>query len=45
LYKVEISLPSAFEVVALGAENLPANVRRRVRERIHNARLLEKAGW
>lgn len=43
LYKVEISLPAAFEAASVGAENMQGDVRRRVRERAYDARLLDRA--
>jgi len=43
LYKVEISLPAAFEMVAAGTEDLASRVRRTVRERSYEARILQRA--
>lgn len=43
LYKVEIALPAAFEVAAQGGEGVQSRVRRTMRERVHDARLLEKS--
>lgn len=43
LYKAEISIPAAFEISADGPDRFESAVRRRVRERAHDARLLDKA--
>lgn len=42
LYKTEITLPVAFQVVALGKENVELEVRRRCRERFKEMKLLER---
>lgn len=45
LYKVEVSFPAAFSVAAEGdgTEGLQAKVRRSVRQRVYEARLMERA--
>ena len=42
LYKAEITIPIAFEIVAQHPEDLPGAVRRRVRDEIVSAHLLER---
>ena len=42
LYKVDTSFPVAFEVAARGDERLQSEVRRRLRERVHDSQLLER---
>lgn len=42
LYKTEISIPAAFEVVALGEENIEQRVRQRMRQRLQEAKLLQR---
>lgn len=43
LYKVELALPAAFEVSAHGGEGVQSRVRRTMRERMHDARLLDRS--
>lgn len=42
LYKAEITIPIAFEIAAANPEDLPGEVRRRVRDEIASAHLLER---
>lgn len=42
LYKMEIAVPVAFRVVASGPEDLPAEVRRAMRDAMHDAQLLAR---
>jgi len=42
LYKVEIAVPVAFRVVAKGSEDVGADVRRAMRDAMHEAHLLER---
>lgn len=42
LYKVEIAVPVAFGVVAKGSEDIGADVRRAMRDAMHQAQLLER---
>ena len=42
LYKVEIAVPVAFGVVARGSEDIGADVRRAMRDAMHEAHLLER---
>lgn len=42
LYKVEIAVPAAFSVVARGSEDIGADVRRAMRDAMHDAHLLER---
>ena len=42
LYKVEIAVPVAFGVVAKGSEDIGADVRRAMRDAMHEAHLLER---
>lgn len=42
LYKAEISIPVAFEVAASPTEDIPADARRAVRDRLHDGKLLER---
>ncbi|MDO4791382.1 MAG: type I-E CRISPR-associated endonuclease Cas1e [Buchananella hordeovulneris] len=42
LYKAEVSIPIAFDVVAEGMQDLTGTVRRRVRDRIFEARIIER---
>lgn len=42
LYKAEVSIPIAFDVVAEGMQDLVGTVRRRVRDRIFEARIIER---
>ena len=42
LYKTEISIPAAFEVVALGEDHIESRVRHRMRERIKETKLLHR---
>lgn len=43
LYKVEVAIPVAFGISAAGGEGVQSRARRAMRERIHEARLLERA--
>lgn len=43
LYKADISIPAAFETVAAGAEDVADAVRRRVRDRVFNQKILQRA--
>lgn len=40
LYKAEVTIPIAFDVVAEGSTDISADVRRRVRDRVHDGALL-----
>ncbi len=42
LYKVEIAVPVAFQVAARGSDDVGADVRRAMRDSMHDARLLER---
>jgi CRISPR-associated protein Cas1 len=42
LYKAEITIPVAFDLVAEGSTDISADTRRRVRDRIHDGTLLER---
>ncbi len=42
LYKTELTVPIAFQVVALGVQDIEKEVRRRCRIRFHEAKLLER---
>lgn len=42
LYKVEIAVPVAFSVAAQGSEDIGADVRRAMRDAMHDAHLLER---
>lgn len=42
LYKAEITIPIAFEIAAAAPDDLPAAVRRRVRDAMSSGRLLER---
>jgi CRISPR-associated protein Cas1 len=42
LYKAEISIPVAFEVAASPTEDIPADARRAVRDRLYDGKLLER---
>ena len=42
LYKAEITIPIAFRIAAENPENLPSETRRRVRDAISEAHLLER---
>lgn len=42
LYKAEITIPVAFEVAAAESEDVPADARRAVRDRLHDGKLLER---
>lgn len=42
LYKAEITIPVAFEVAASPSEDIPADARRAVRDRLFDGRLLER---
>ncbi|WP_436536028.1 type I-E CRISPR-associated endonuclease Cas1e [Actinoplanes sp. HUAS TT8] len=42
LYKAEITIPIAFDVVAEGSTDISADTRRRVRNRVHDGALLER---
>lgn len=42
LYKVEIAVPVAFKVVANGSEDIGGDVRRAMRDAMHDAHLLER---
>lgn len=42
LYKMEIAVPVAFKVAALGSDDLPGNVRRAMRDAMHDAGLMKK---
>ncbi|MGI6006501.1 MAG: hypothetical protein ACOX8E_03300 [Ruminococcus sp.] len=42
LYKAEITIPIAFEIAAANPEDLPGEVRRRVRDEIASKHLLER---
>ncbi len=42
LYKMELAVPVAFKVVAGGSEDIPADVRRGMRDAIHDAHLLAR---
>lgn len=43
LYKVEVTIPAAFEAAAAGDAGLPTRVRRIVRERVHVGHILGRA--
>lgn len=43
LYKVEVTIPSSFEAAAEGDTGLATRVRRTVRERVHEGRILQRA--
>ena len=43
LYKADISIPAAFETVATGAEDAVDAVRRRVRDRVFDQKILQRA--
>jgi len=42
LYKVEIAVPAAFKVVAEGSVDIGADVRRAMRDAMHDAHLMER---
>lgn len=42
LYKTELTIPTAFEVVAMGVSHMEATVRRQCRERFKQAKLLQR---
>lgn len=42
LYKAEVAIPVAFDVVARGAEDIPAETRRSVRDAVRDGRLLDR---
>ena len=42
LYKTELTIPIAFQTVALGADNLYASIRRRCRDEFKKAKLLQR---
>lgn len=42
LYKTEISIPVAFEVVALGEENIEQRVRQRMRQQLKDTKVLQR---
>lgn len=42
LYKAEISIPVAFDVAASPSEDIPADARRAVRDRLYDGKLLER---
>lgn len=42
LYKMEIAVPVAFEVAASGSEDVPADVRRRMRDAMHATKLMAR---
>ncbi|GID27492.1 type I-E CRISPR-associated endonuclease Cas1e [Paractinoplanes brasiliensis] len=42
LYKAEITIPIAFDLVAEGSTDISADTRRRVRDRVHDGALLER---
>jgi CRISPR-associated protein Cas1 len=42
LYKAEVAIPVAFDVVARGAEDIPAETRRAVRDAVRDGRLLDR---
>ncbi|XVU29156.1 type I-E CRISPR-associated endonuclease Cas1e [Actinoplanes sp. CA-054009] len=42
LYKAEFTIPIAFDLVAEGSTDISADVRRRVRDRVHDGALLER---
>lgn len=42
LYKMELAVPVAFSVVGRGSEDIPADVRRGMRDAMHNAKLLAR---
>lgn len=42
LYKMELAVPAAFGVVARGSEDVPADVRRAMRDAMHDAKLLAR---
>jgi CRISPR-associated protein Cas1 len=42
LYKAEITIPVAFEVAASQSEDVPADARRAVRDRLYDGKLLER---
>nr|WP_300337514.1 type I-E CRISPR-associated endonuclease Cas1e [Actinomyces sp.] len=43
LYKAEVTIPVAFDVVAEGMEDLPATTRRRVRDQIFEQHVIERS--
>jgi CRISPR-associated protein Cas1 len=43
LYKVEVTIPASFQAAVEGEAGLSSRVRRRVRERIHDGRVMERA--
>ena len=43
LYKAEITIPVAFEVVASGSTDISGDTRRAVRNRVHDGQILERA--
>lgn len=42
LYKAEITIPAAFDLIAEGSTDISSDVRRRVRDRVHDGTLLER---
>ncbi|MBM2622928.1 type I-E CRISPR-associated endonuclease Cas1 [Actinoplanes sp. LDG1-06] len=42
LYKAEITIPIAFDLIAEGSTEISADTRRRVRDRVHDGALLER---
>jgi CRISP-associated protein Cas1 len=42
LYKAEITIPTAFDLIAEGSTDISADTRRRVRDRVHDGALLER---
>jgi CRISPR-associated protein Cas1 len=42
LYKAEVAIPVAFDVVARGADDIPAETRRSVRDAVRDGRLLDR---
>jgi CRISPR-associated protein Cas1 len=42
LYKAEITIPIAFDLIAEGSTDVSADIRRRVRDRVHDGALLER---
>ncbi|GAA0447640.1 CRISPR-associated endonuclease Cas1 [Paractinoplanes deccanensis] len=42
LYKAEITIPIAFDLIAEGSTDISADVRRRVRDHVHDGALLER---
>ncbi|WP_392468150.1 type I-E CRISPR-associated endonuclease Cas1e [Arsenicicoccus cauae] len=42
LYKAEMAVPAAFEIVGAGSEDIPGDVRRRMRDKLHGGHLLTR---